>query len=365
MVNLSGKRSNQLTSVKKSLEDNLLINPASSRLSDIDDAIIDSKYRIKDLSETTFNAITQCRGLNVLDGKIFCFTGSGQAGIIEVYDILSMSLIKTLNVNSSSINTAFAYDDTSIYLVRLYRVNDKPRVTILKYNRCTLNLAEESPIIYSSETVGSTVTANGLCYKNGFLYLTVAFTGDHHVKKIDVVDYSSTRADYNTPLNVVATNGNILVSGGGEPLLANPGYRKIGVFDLDLTFIDWLPQNSITTSLYRGMLVDGDFVYAGNDSGVIVKYKISTKELVNEIQIDSGIVRGISKTKNGLLVQSNTSKIYFLSNSLEIVKVWDYYNATTLVGFGICDNNQTIYTHSYQYPKIYKKQFIDQTEDVI
>ena len=51
MVNLLGKRDNGLAYVKKSLEDNLKINPASSRLIDVNNA--DAKVYKKQFIDMT------------------------------------------------------------------------------------------------------------------------------------------------------------------------------------------------------------------------------------------------------------------------------------------------------------------------
>ena len=61
-------------------------------------------------------------------------------------------------------------------------------------------------------------------------------------------------------------------------------------------------------------------------------------------------------------LNSKNDRLMAKSVVLNLVKTWDYYNTTTAGGFMSVDDNYTIYTHNYKDPKIYKKQFVDQTE---
>ena len=46
--------------------------------------------------------------------------------------------------------------------------------------------------------------------------------------------------------------------------------------------------------------------------------------------------------------------------------MWDFYKTTTAGGYMLGDNNNTIWTQSAsQSTKIYKKQFIDMTSNII
>ena len=124
MVNLIGKKDNGLSAVKKSLEDNLNIVSASSRLADVNNAIIDSKYRIKDLSETSFNTITQGYFSYVIDNRLFVIASGASNWVVEVFDIFTMSLITTINTTTAggfmSVDDNYTvythnYKDTKIY----------------------------------------------------------------------------------------------------------------------------------------------------------------------------------------------------------------------------------------------------------
>ena len=103
MVNLLGKRDNGLAYVKKSLEDNLKINSPSSRLIDVNNAILNNRYRIKDLGEKTFETISL--GLNIseiVDNKLFIFGAFPQNNLIDVFDIMTLKKIISINTGSNT-----------------------------------------------------------------------------------------------------------------------------------------------------------------------------------------------------------------------------------------------------------------------
>ena len=138
--------------------------------------------------------------------------------------------------------------------------------------------------------------------------------------------------------------------------------------DWDLNIIQTFPQTSLTINNFRYGFYKGDFLYVVNDSGVLVKYQISTNTIVAETQISEiAVIRNIVLINdNHILLQTNTSKIMLYDLNLNFVKLWDFYNTATSGGFLIDDNNNTIWTQSASQPTtIYKKQFIDMTSDII
>ena len=175
VINILGNKDNGLKAVQKSLEDNLNIIASDSRLKTITDKIVDNRYRIKDLSTIT-NTIF-CIKLAVIDGRLFLLPNSIHAGAIEVRDYQSNALLKTLNDGANVATAAICFDDDYIYIAKcIETVTDKKYrdVYIRKYNRCTLDLVSESPIIYTGVT-GTTITNSSNIFamvENGeFLYL--------------------------------------------------------------------------------------------------------------------------------------------------------------------------------------------------
>ena len=155
---------------------------------------------------------------------------------------------------------------------------------------------------------------------------------------------------------------------GVNELSGDVKHRRVELLDWDLNIIQTFPQTSLTIQNFRHGFYKDDFLYVGNDSGVLVKYQISTNAIVAETQISEiAVIRNIMLINNDfLLLQTNTSKIMLYDLNLNFIKMWDFYNTTTSGGFLINDNNNTIWTQSASQPTtIYKKQFIDMTSDII
>lgn len=365
MVNLSGKRSNQLTAVKKSLEDNLKINPVSSRLIDVNNAIVNNRYRIKDLSSQNFETILF--GYNtsqIVDNKIFIFGERPQNHLIEVFDTMTLTKITTINTGSNThITTSLAVDDNFIYLTKITLVSTTRSIRILKYNRYTLALVEESPVVYTSINIKSYVLTS--FHHNGFVFLGISELDGGKIVKVSLADYSTATMPYDSIRILYKTSNGFFAMGMGAAS-GTDNFRKPQYIDFNLNIINYLPRTLLTSSQTRLAVQKDDYIYIANDAGVVTKYQISTNTIVKEVAItDVGQIGGLQLVKNGILVQSNIGLILLYDFDLNIVKTWNYYNTTTTGGFMLIDNNSTIYTHSYKESKFYKKQFIDMTEGVI
>lgn len=365
MVNLQGKKSNQLTAIKTSLENNLKINPASSRLVDINNSIVNNRYRIKDLDSKNFETISLGANTSqIVDNKIFIFGAYPQNRLIEVFDIMTLTKITTINTGSNThITTSLAVDDNFIYFTRLTLVSTTRSIRILKYNRCTLAFVEESPVVYTSINIASYVLTS--FYHDGFIFLGISEPNSGNILKVSLADYSTATIPYNS-INILYKTSNGFFAMGTGTASGTDNFRKPQFIDFNLNIIQYLPRTLLTSNQTRLAVHKDDYVYIANDSGVVTEYQISTNTIVKEVAItDVGQIRGLRLVKNGILVQSNVGLIILYDFDLNLVKTWNYYNTTTTGGFMCIDNNSTIYTHSYKEPKFYKKQFIDLTKYVI
>lgn len=365
MVNLLGKRDNGLAYVKTSLEDNLRINPASSRLVDINNSIVNNRYRIKDLSSQNFETIL-C-GLStsqIVDNKIFIFGVHPQNHLIEVFDIMTLTKITAINTGSNThLTTSLAVDDNFIYLTKITLVSTTSSIRILKYNRCTLALVEESPVVYTSINITSYVLTS--FHHNGFVFLGIDEPDGGKIVKVSLADYSTATMPYNRINTLYKTSNGFFAMGTGTAS-GTDNFRKPQYIDFNLNIIKYLPRTLLTSSQTRLAVQKDDYIYIANDAGVVTKYQISTNTIVKEVErTDVGRIRGLQLVKNGILVQSDIGLILLYDFDLNIVKTWNYYNTTTVGGFMLIDDNSTIYTHSYKESRFYKKQFIDMTEGIV
>ena len=357
--------------LRNALKDNLNIT-AEANLNSMVAAVEDSKYRIKDLSTIT-NTI-QGYKLTIIDGKVFILPNTANAGTIEVRDYQTDVLLKTINDGANVATLSICFDDDYIYISKcIETITDKKYrdVYIRKYNRCTLDFVSESPILYTGIT-GTAVTNSsnifGMIENGDYLYLACVRNTQipeitHIIMKIKKSDFSLVSTlNWQTPLNVIKHTNGIFVMGANTALSSDNKYRRIDFLDWDLNVIQTFPQTTLTISLFRNGFYKDDFLYAGNDSGVLVKYQISTNEIIEEVQIsEAAIIRNIILINNDfLLLQTNTSKILLYDLDLNFIKMWDFYNTTTGGGYIVADNNNTVWTQSTSQPtKIYKKQFID------
>ena len=337
-----------------------------------------STFIIKDLSTITDSM--SCYKFEIIDGKLFVLPNTASAGTIEVRDYQTNALLKTINDGANVTTFSICFDDDYIYISKVVEtITDKKyrNVYVRKYNRCTLDFISESPILYTGITGTTTTNVSnifGMIENGEFLYLAcvqniqIVGTGGHHIRKIRKSDFSLvTHREWNTPLYITKHPSGLFVS-GANTFNGDPKYKRIDFLDGDLNIIQTFPQTTLTINNFRFSVYKDDYLYVENDSGVLVKYQISTNTIVVETQIsESGNIHNIVLIDdNYILLQTNTSKIMLYDLALNFIKMWDFYSTTTTGGYILADNNNTIWTQSASQPTtIYKKQFIDMTKDIM
>ena len=335
-----------------------------------------SRYLIKDLS--TITGTISCGKFRIIDGKLFLLPNTANAGTIEVRDYQNNNLLKTINDGANVETGGICFDTDYIYITKCVEtITDRKYRSyyVRKYSRCTLNLVAESPILYTGDTsAGNNNSTNVFSMEeNGeFLYLAcveVVLGGNtHKIRKIKKSDFSLVSTlNWYIPLNTIKNTNGFFVLGINE-LSGNVKYRRIDFLDWNLNVVQTFPQTSLTNNNFRNGFYKDDFLYAGNDSGVLVKYQISTNTLIAETQIsEAAIILNITLINdNFLLLQTNKSKIMIYDLNLNFIKMWDFYNTATAGGYMVDDNNNAIWIQSASQPTtIYKKQLIDMTKDII
>ena len=328
-----------------------------------------SRYLIKDLSTIT-NTIS-CITLTLIDGRLFLLPNSTHVGTIEVRNYQSNTLLKTINDGANVATSGICFDDDYIYIGKTVEtITDRKYrdIYIRKYDRCTLELVSESPILYTASTsTSSTNSTNVYAITENGEYLYLACYGEK-ILKIKKVDFSSVASVlWRDPLNVIKHENGFFVLGNNVPS-GNDKYRRVDFLDWDLNILQTFPQTTLSVAIFRNGFYKDDFLYVGNDSGVLVKYQISTNTIIAEVNAPgTGLIRNIILVNNDfLLLQTSTSKIMLYDINLNFIKMWNFYNTTTIGGYIVADNNNTIWTQSASQPTtIYKKQFIDMTSDII
>jgi|GEM_PF-2745931 len=328
-------------------------------------------YLIKDLS--TITDTIQCRKITIIDGKIFLLPADVNAGTIEVRDYQTNALLKTINDGANIGSSAICFDDDYIYVGKTVEtITDKKYrdVYVRKYNRCTLDFVSESPILFAgSVPTSSSISTNtyGMVENGEYLYLA-CYGGTRKILKIKKVDFSSVASiDWSDPLHVIKHENGFFVLGVNTESSSDDKYKRIDFVDWNLNILQTFPQTTLTVATFRNGFYKDDFLYAANGSGVLVKYKISTNTIIEEVQIsEAAIIYNIILINNDfLLLQTKTSKIMLYDLNLNFIKMWDFYNTATAGGYILSDNNNTIWIQPGSQPTtIYKKQFIDMTKNI-
>lgn len=324
-----------------------------------------SSYVLKDLS--TINNTVDSVFFQIIDGKIF--TGSSSAGIVNVYDCEFNVLLKTINTNGNRAAYGITFDATNIYISKTTIDGTKIYWYIQKYNRCTLEYISETLVKENTGTLSTAVQIMGLVENGDYLYAACVEVDSgvnrNKIRKILKSDLSTVAfVDFGTPLNVVKGINGIYAMGANTSPLTN----RVNFYDFDLNLIQTFPQTTLSAQLFRRGIEFGNYFYACNDAGIIIKYNIATNTIVSEVNTnESAIIRQMFLINNNtnLIIQSNTGKIKLYDLNLKFIKMWDYFNTSTVGGYMVGDNNNTIWTQSVKQPTtIYKKQFIDLSSGV-
>jgi hypothetical protein len=330
-----------------------------------------STYLIKDLS--TITGTMFCIKLAIIDGRLFVLPNTANAGTIEVRDYQTNALLKTINDGANVGNSGICFDDDYIYIGKTVEtITDKKYryVYIRKYNRCTLDLVSESPILFAGSTPTSSsnsINTYGMIENGEYLYLA-CYGGPRKTLKIKKVDFSSVaNIAWSDPLCMVKHENGFFVLGVNTESSSDDKYKRIDFVDWNLNILQTLPQTTLSAATPRNGFYKDDFLYAVNDSGVLVKYQISTNTIVAETKISGAIIiySIILINNDFLLLQTSFSKILLYDLALNFIKMWDFYKTTIGGGYILSDNNNTIWTQSAsQLTTIYKKQFIDMTKNI-
>ena len=329
---------------------------------------------MKDLS--TITGTISCMKLAIIDGRVFVLPNTANAGTIEVRDYQTNALLKTINDGANTTTTAICYDADYIYISKCIETISSSKyrnVHVRKYNRCTLELVSESPLLYTGISGAANDNYSNIyaIVENGeYLYLACIQTANAvGIRKIKKADFSSVaNIPWNISLNMVKHTNGIFVMGTNTVSSSDNKYMRVDFLDWDLNIIQTFPQTTLPKALFRNCFYKDDFLYASNDKGVLVKYQISTNTIIEETQISeiARIPNIVLINDNRILLQTNKSKIMMYDLNLNFIKMWDFYGTTTTDGYILSDNNNTIWTQSASQPTtIYKKQFIDLSSGVM
>lgn len=364
MVNLQGKESAALKTIQQSLNNNLNIIASDSRLKTITDKIADSRYRIKDLSIITSNKVTF---LDVIIGRLFTIPQIDNAGIVLVFDYQTDALLTTINTGATQNSYTILSDDTYIYIPKCTHLNNQKWVYVQRYNKCTLAYVDEVLIYQYLGEQSNSAGIFALVENGSFLYAASIESTDsgnkHKIRKINksnltTASYVEDLASYSL---VKGTNG-FYSLGSGNTTYPN----RVIYYDWDLNIIQVFPQTTLTTNIFRCCVEKDGYLYACNDSGIIVKYDIATNSIVAQKSTgEATAFKNIFIAKDIIVVQQNLGVIRLFDLSLNFIKSWDYYNTSTQGGAFFVDKNNTLWSQNRSTTNIIKKQIIDMTKDII
>lgn len=364
MVNLQGKESTALKTIQQSLDDNLNIIPSDSRLKTIVDKIIDSRYRIKDLSTISANKIVY---LEEIDGKLFTMPQIDNPGIVLVLDYQSDTLLTTVSTGATQNTNTVAYDSTYVYIPKCVHNGNQKWVYLRRYNRCTLAFVDEVLIYQYLGTVENSANVFGILENGDFLYVASVESTDagnkHKIRKLNksnltTASYVEDLASYNL---IKGTNGFYSLGSGN---IAYP--NRVIYYDWDLNIIQAFPQTTLTSNIFRCGIEKDGFLYTCNDSGVIIKYDIATNAIIAQKNTgETTAFKNIFIIKDVILVQQNLGVIRLFDLNLNFIKSWNYYNTSTQGGAFFVDKNNTLWSQNRSTTNVIKKQFIDLSSGVM
>ncbi len=323
-------------------------------------------YLLKDLSEIELTNMSSCFNLEILDGKVFIFATSANSGIIEVRDYQNDTLLTTINTGGNQASSAFTFDNTYIYIGCIK--GTAKNIYIQRYNRCTLAYVDEY-LLYTNALPAFL----SMIYKDGYIYCACAGSVDtpsHRIRKWDASACSTTsEAFFNTPLSVSLSSYGLVVC-GRNATSNTTDLQKIAILSYaDLSIIQLLPNTNLSQGNWRFAVVHNNNLYACNDSGVFAKYGLTTYLLESEIvsSFGSSQIRGLQLIKDiGVAVADGFGRVYIYDYNVNLLKYLEFFPVSNNnVHALFIDKNNTFWYHSYQYPKVFKKQFIDLTKGVI
>jgi hypothetical protein len=209
-------------------------------------------------------------------------------------------------------------------------------------------------------------------YKDGFVYAACAGivdTPSHRIRKWDTTTLSTVGETYfNTPTGITLTDNGIIV-GGRNATTNNDDLQKVALLSYtDLSIIQLFPKTTLSQSNWRMSVNVDDNVFACNDAGILAKYSLLDNTLLSETFASFGTsqIRAIFNIKNtGIAIADSYGRIHIYDYNLNYIKYLEIFPVSSGNVHSLCvDLNNTIWYYSYQYPTIYKKQFIDLTKNI-
>lgn len=364
MVTLNDKKTTTSREIKDALTSNLNITATDSRFKTIVDKIADSRYRIKDLSTITANKIVY---LEEIDGKIITAPQIDNAGSVLVLDYQSDTLLKTLTTGATQNTNTVSCDSIYIYIPKCVHNSNQKWVYLRRYNRCTLAFVDEVLIYQYLGTAANSANIFGIVENGDFLYVASVESTDagnkHKIRKLNksnltTASYVEDSASYNL---IKGTNG-FYALGSGNITYPN----RVIYYDWNLNIIQVFPQTTLSTNIFRCAVEKDGYLYACNDSGVIVKYDIATNAIIAQKGTgEATAFKNIFIIKDAIIVQQNLGVIRLFDLDLNFIKSWDYYNTSIQGGAFFVDKNNTLWSQNRSTTNILKKQIIDMTKDII
>lgn len=349
MVNLQGKESTALKTIKQSLDDNLNIIASDSRLKTIVDKIADSRYTFKLLGETSTLPIPMQRASMLYKNWLY-IAGTHTYGCeLIIIDINTMEIVKQVSLSTVSnyIPLIILRDDTYYYISF-----GGSGSHVLK------GLLETGEIV---NTTIQGVVDRSMCMDENYLY-TVTSSGI--IRKIDKITLNilqTSSSIYNSPLDVKCAGDYIYITGTGTA--PNTGViAKVAKSNINtiVTTSSNLYNNENTWRL----LIDGIYIYAASATGVIKKWMLSDLSYVSAFFTtgNNGPIYTIKKALNNIWVGDSKGSTYRVSETGSLLA---RLQATTSANFAleIDVNNQILYRNASDDATIAKYQIIDNLQN--
>lgn len=347
MVNLTGKKSNDLAYIKKSLEDNLNINPVSSRLSDVNTAIQNNRYTFKLIGESCTLPINSERPSLLVGNRLFVGGGHVLGYALCIINTDDMSIIKQIQLAATSISATYDIISDGIYY---YMVSTGGYVI-----KGLISTGE----VLISKNDGFSGSTYQVCIDGDYLLVTNSNGKLLKLNKSDLSLIQTSTWTYTTPISLKCLDGFGYLGGSGSS--ANNNFERI--LKIDLSDLSIVATSEANGGQIRDLLAFENYIYTVNDKGHLKKWDISDLSPVYTVA-DLGIsLRRLKYKMNNFWIGGASSTSYRINMSGNILSTFTTAGNNFILE--IDETNQILYLNASTGVTVQKYQIIDNLQNSV
>lgn len=347
MVNLQGKESTALKTIKQSLDDNLNIIASDSRLKTITDKIADSRYTLKLVGETGTLPISSKRPSLLYGNKLYIGGGDIQGNALVLIDTNAMKIIKQISlVANSSVGGTFNMVSDGTYW---YIGTDTSRLI-----KGDLETGE----VVLSQYNASFGSVYNLCVDNDYLYACGSGNKIRKINKSDLSIVATSSWNYTTPISLVCRDNYLYVGGTGSS--ANSNLQAIvKILKSDLSVVN---TSVDVGGQIRDLIFKDDYIYSASTGGGVKKWLLSDLSLDSTIYQHSTIVRTLKYKLGDFWLGDNQGRTLRVDDNGQLLMTLSTEMSDNYV-LEIDESNQILYRATAIDATVVKYQIIDNLQN--